>query len=313
MILDGQFLFDNQLIAGLESLIKESKEELILISPFIDLDARIKTALQTKLDSKEFKLTVVFGKNEEKYFRSIKKESLEFLMQFPCIEIRYEERLHAKFYMSDFHYMVTSMNLYDYSLAKNIEFGLLVKYSSKSLLGKVGDAANSLSDSVGDTIKQKVIGTTKSEVDPLEEFEKIIANSKLMYKTEPILVDAGGLRGLVGGKNLDGKKVVVNEFEKLFLESDSKPAVPKASIPNNETYLKESGSTLNVKHNSKSQLSKQLGIPAAKIHAHFESLGYIKDDKPTELGEQKGLKLLKGQYGNYIGYPEGMEEFKDLM
>lgn len=303
MLLDGQFLFDNQLIAGLESLIKESKEKLILISPFIDLDARIRTALLTKLDSKDFQLIVVFGKNEEKYFRSIKKDSLEFLMQFPNIEIRYEERLHAKYYESDFHFIVSSMNLYEYSLSKNIEFGLMVKHSSKSLLGKVSDAANDLTDAVGEKI------TGKTDVDPKVEFERIIQNSKLMYKTEPILVDAGGFKGIVGMKKLDGRKIVVNEFEKLLTANEAGP------IPNKTNAVQtESSSEVSAigKHVSKSQLSKQMGIPGAKIQTHFESIGYIRDDKPTELGEQKGLKLLKGQYGSYVGYPEGMEELKKL-
>lgn len=312
MLLDGHFPFENQLIAGLESLITESKEKLILISPYIDLDVRIRTALQTKLESKDFQLTVVFGKNEERYFKSIKRESLEFLMKFPNVEIRYEERLHAKFYMNDFHYMVTSLNLYDYSLAKNIEFGLLVKYSSKSLLGKVGDAANNLGDSVGEVIKEKVIGSSKSEVDPIEEFEKIVANSKLMYKTEPILIDAGGIKGLIGGKKLNGKKVVANEFEILLLENDARSASAQINVPNKENISKESAAAPNVKHISKSQLSKQLGVPAAKIEAHFENIGYIKENKPTALGELNGLKLLNGQYGPYIGYPEGMEELKKI-
>ena len=46
MNLDVQFLFDNQLISELESLIKNSKNELLLISPFIDLDRRIMDALK---------------------------------------------------------------------------------------------------------------------------------------------------------------------------------------------------------------------------------------------------------------------------
>jgi hypothetical protein len=305
MLLDGQFLFDSQLIAGLESLIKESKENLILISPYIDLSVRIRTALQTKLDNKDFKLTVVFGKNEEKYFRSIKKDSLEFLMQFPNIEIRYEERLHAKYYESDFHFIVSSMNLYDYSHAKNIEFGLIVKHTSKSLLGKVSDAANDLSDAVGEKI------TGKSDVDPIVEFERIIQNSKLMYKTEPILVDAGGLKGIVGLKKLDGKNVVVNEFEKLLSVNEATP-IPIKNNSVQKELTKDNVTSIIGKHISKSQLSKQLGIPAAKIQLHFENIGYIKDDKPTELGEQKGLKLLKGQYANYIGYPEEMEELHNI-
>ena len=83
------FLFDNQLIAALEKLIKDAKSKLVLISPFIDLDPRIKDALHEKMDNYHFELYVLFGKNDSNYLKSIKKESLDFLMQFPRIEIRY--------------------------------------------------------------------------------------------------------------------------------------------------------------------------------------------------------------------------------
>jgi hypothetical protein len=49
-----QFLFDNQLIAALENLIKNSKHRLVLISPFIDLDRRIQDALREKLSKHDF-------------------------------------------------------------------------------------------------------------------------------------------------------------------------------------------------------------------------------------------------------------------
>jgi len=44
-MIDWEFLFDNQLSASLERLIKSADKKLTLISPFIDLDERIKGAL----------------------------------------------------------------------------------------------------------------------------------------------------------------------------------------------------------------------------------------------------------------------------
>jgi len=131
---DVQFLFDNQLIAAVESLIKNSKHRLLLISPFIDLDRRIQDALRDKISKHDFELLVLFGKNEDNYYKSIKKDSLDFLKQFPNVEIRYNDRLHAKFYQNDFDYIMTSLNLYDYSLAKNIEVGITGNFASKGLI-----------------------------------------------------------------------------------------------------------------------------------------------------------------------------------
>jgi PLD-like domain len=304
MIIDGNFQFDNQLVAGLELIIKEAKEKLILVSPYIDLDARIRSALQTKLSEKDFTLIVLFGKNEENYLRSIKADSLDFLKEFPNIEIRYEERLHAKFYMNDFQYMVTSMNLYNYSLANNIEFGLVVDYASRGILGKMGDASNKLVEAGVDKVKNSVFGV-KDEVDPIEMFGSIIANSELLYKTEPVLKDADGLKSFIGMKKLAGKKILVDQLSGIT----STQKEPQVSRTPNETNT-ESRST--VKTLSKTQLAKSLGVTNNRIQEYYESLGYIQGDNITEIGISKGIKMLKGQYGPYIGYPENMEEHKKI-
>ena len=57
MTRDIDFLFDNQLIAAVEKLIKDAKKNLLLVSPFIDLDARIMDALIEKKDIKRIVLS----------------------------------------------------------------------------------------------------------------------------------------------------------------------------------------------------------------------------------------------------------------
>ena len=98
---DIVFLYDHQLVAALEKLIERADKQLLLVSPFIDLDGKLRDTLSSKLSDPAFKLFVLFGKNEENYHKSLKRNSLEFLKQFPNIEIRYNERLHAKFYKND--------------------------------------------------------------------------------------------------------------------------------------------------------------------------------------------------------------------
>ncbi len=67
MIQEVEFLFDNQLISSVEKLIRDAKKSLLLVSPFIDLDARIKDALNEKKERHDFELNVLFGKNENNY------------------------------------------------------------------------------------------------------------------------------------------------------------------------------------------------------------------------------------------------------
>ena len=159
MIQEVEFLFDNQLISSVEKLIRDAKKSLLLVSPFIDLDARIKDALNEKKERHDFELNVLFGKNENNYYKSIKKDSLAFFKQFPNVEIRYNERLHAKFYQNDSDFIMTSLNLYDYSLANNIEIGVKGSHVQKGMLWRALDATDNLLEQGIDKIKQDVFVT----------------------------------------------------------------------------------------------------------------------------------------------------------
>ena len=65
MIFDVEFLFNTELIGAVEKLIRDSRKQLLLVSPFIDLDARIMDALNEKKEKYDFELNVLFGKNED--------------------------------------------------------------------------------------------------------------------------------------------------------------------------------------------------------------------------------------------------------
>lgn len=303
-----QFLFDNQLIAALEKLIKEAKNKLFLVSPFIDLDDRIKDALREKIERHDFELLVLFGKNENNYYKSMKKDSFEFLKQFPNIEIRYNDRLHAKFYQNDFDFIMTSLNLYNYSLAKNIEVGILGKHSSKGLLGKVMDGSDAIVNQGIEKVSQDLLGMGK-EVNPIEKFQTIFKSSELKYKTAPILIDQAGIKGVFGGKKLNGKKVIHDDLSSITKEKemvmaekstfDFKQSTSSASTPTNKTL-------------SASQLSKNYGVLPLDITNLMQKLGLISGDKITEVGHLKGLKMKSYMGKDYIAYPENLEELNDL-
>lgn len=311
---DIEFLFDNQLIAAVESLIKESKQELLLVSPFIDLDKRIQDALKEKIELPNFKLQVLFGKNENNYYKSVKKDSFDFLRQFPNIEIRYNERLHAKYYKNDYNMIFTSMNLYDYSLAKNIEVGVLFNVAYKGLIGKVLTGTENLINNGIDKVRNEVLGI-KLEVDPIQKFETIFNDSTLLYKTEPVMSDKGGLLGVFGSKKMSGINVLKDELlttlSKVSITEtvQSKDEVKVNYIPTSSINTQ---SEKKVKTLSASQLSKNIGVTPAEITKLMQDMKLIQGDEITELGKDKGL-VMKNYMGNsYIAYPEDLEEFKSL-
>src|SRR5947207_8991421 len=108
------FLTGNELNTQLGNLFEYANEYLILISPYIKLHDRYASALKAKRENYDLKIIVVFGKNEDDFSKSMKQEDFNFFKDFPNIEIRYEKRLHAKYYANENSAILTSMNLYNF-------------------------------------------------------------------------------------------------------------------------------------------------------------------------------------------------------
>jgi PLD-like domain len=309
MLIEVEFLFDNQLIAAVEKLIRDAKKSLLLVSPYIDLDARIIDALNEKKEIPDFELDILFGKNENNYSKSIKKDSLELFKKFPNVEIRYNERLHAKFYQNDFEFIMTSLNLYDYSLANNIEVGVKGEYASKGILRKAVDFTGGMLIQGIDKVKHDVFGMEEG-IHPIDKFKIIFENSDLKFKTEPIIEEKSRLHALISKKKLQGFEIVVNEFDKIspVIEKKSEPAETVTTTITNTTQTV----ITQTRCISASQVGRNLKLQARDITILMEKKGYIKDDKITESGKSIGL-ILKSYMGNeYIAYPENLEEFKKV-
>ncbi len=308
MTVELEFLFDNQLIAALESLIKSAKYKLFLVSPYIDLDERIIDALKEKIGKHDFELKILFGKNENNYEKSLKRDSLAFFKTFPNVEIRYNTRLHAKYYQNDYDFILTSLNLYDYSLANNIEVGIKVNHASKGLLGKANDEINSVFSKGVDKVKEDVLGINKS-ITPMEKFKTIFDLSDLIYKTEPKVSEKSGLQGFLGSKKLDGFNVIVNKLNTDISNQTRNTNLSKEK-ENNSNNPKSSSDGRSI---SASQLSKKCGVSVKDINFLMQKSGLINGDRITDLGQSKGL-VIKSYMGNdYVAYPEDLAELKEFM
>lgn len=302
-------MFDNQLIAAVENLIRGAKKHLLLVSPFIDLDPRIKDALIEKKSNSNFVLDVLFGKNENNLYKSIKKDSIDFLKQFPNIEIRYNDRLHAKFYQNDYEFIMTSMNLYNYSLANNIEVGIKSKYASKGVFGKVMNVAEGIVSQSVDKINEGILGM-EIGIHPVEKFKLIFDNSTLKYKTEPVYTEKTGLSKLFGKKKLEAYEVLEDQFAEQSnnIEQNEQPIEIKTTtiITTSQTVITE------IRCISASQIARTLGCQAKEISSFMEDKGLIRNDKITEAGKLKGLIMKKYMGIDYVAYPVTLEELKEL-
>lgn len=114
-----------------EIIIRGAETKLLLVSPYIRLHHRTADALKSLKSRPEVRVTVCFGKADGVYAKSFHPDALALLKELPNVRIVYEERLHAKFYGNDDASLLTSMNLYDFSIDNNIEVGVVADHTSR--------------------------------------------------------------------------------------------------------------------------------------------------------------------------------------
>lgn len=113
----------------LEELIKDAKDRVILISPFLRLNDRIKELLVDK-DRLKIDVRIVYGKSE------LQPAEIEWLRTLPYVRTSFCKNLHAKCYLSEELCIITSLNLYEFSQVNNNEMGILVRRSEDAQLYK---------------------------------------------------------------------------------------------------------------------------------------------------------------------------------
>jgi phosphatidylserine/phosphatidylglycerophosphate/cardiolipin synthase-like enzyme len=115
----AKFLNTRKAVSEIEDLIKNAGERLILVSPYLKLSKDFKELL-TYRNSKDKVTTVIFGKQE------LNPDEMKFLQGLRFVVLKYNEDLHAKCYVNDDKMVITSLNLYAFSMANNKEMGVLI-------------------------------------------------------------------------------------------------------------------------------------------------------------------------------------------
>ena len=113
----------------LEELIKGASDRLILISPFLKLNDRMKELLADK-NRLKIDVRIVYGKSE------LQPQEIEWLRSLTYIRTSFCKNLHAKCYMNEEMCIITSLNLYEFSQVNNNEMGILIQRSEDGQLYK---------------------------------------------------------------------------------------------------------------------------------------------------------------------------------
>ena len=104
----------------LEEMIKGARDRLILISPFLRLNDRIKELLADK-NRLKIDVRIVYGKSE------LQPQEIDWLRELTYIRTSFCKNLHAKCYMNEEMCIITSLNLYEFSQVNNNEMGVLLR------------------------------------------------------------------------------------------------------------------------------------------------------------------------------------------
>jgi phosphatidylserine/phosphatidylglycerophosphate/cardiolipin synthase-like enzyme len=153
----AKFLTTSGITYHLEGLVKGAKEKLILISPFLKVNERLRQILDDK-DREKIDIRVVYGKNE------LQPEENNWLKSKASIRSSFCKNLHAKCFLNESEALITSMNLYEFSQVNNEEMGILVaKAENPPLYASVYEEAMRLIR-ISDEVRVTVEKITPAEV-----------------------------------------------------------------------------------------------------------------------------------------------------
>ena len=115
----AKFLNSSGTTYHLEELIKNASDRLIIISPYLKLNDRIKELLEDR-NRLKIDIRIVYGKND------LQPEEINWLKNLTFIRTSFCKNLHAKCYLNENECIITSLNLYEFSQVNNNEMGVLI-------------------------------------------------------------------------------------------------------------------------------------------------------------------------------------------
>jgi phosphatidylserine/phosphatidylglycerophosphate/cardiolipin synthase-like enzyme len=122
----------------LQLIINQAQSTLVLISPYLKINERLRQSLADK-DRMKIDIRIVYGKSE------LEADQVNWLKDLKSVRVSFCKNLHAKCYLNEEEAILTSMNLYEFSQVNNEEMGIHVsKNDDPELYKNIHDAAQRL-------------------------------------------------------------------------------------------------------------------------------------------------------------------------
>jgi len=142
----------------LEDIIRNAKNELVLISPFLQISKTLLERLKDA-DRQNVKIILIYGKDE------LKPDEKSKLQQLANVSLYFSKDLHAKCYYNEESMVITSMNMYEFSENTNREMGVLIraKDDEKVYNEAVKEAKSILDSAAKDSLIRNIFGRVVKE------------------------------------------------------------------------------------------------------------------------------------------------------
>jgi hypothetical protein len=220
----------------LEEIIRLARDRLVLITPVLKLNERVKELLEDK-HQRKIEVHLAYEKNE------LHPEEVNWLRALSYIRTSFCRNLHAKCYLNEQFCIVSSLNLHELSHAKSNEIGVLVsKDGDEELFQTLSEEADRIiriSDEVRMTVEKVRRMSEENAPDAVEEQDgggKLSTSrlaKKLGLKTQELtnhLVHLGAIEISEGrkqitplGRRLGGELRVSARFGPYFLWPEALP------------------------------------------------------------------------------------------
>jgi phosphatidylserine/phosphatidylglycerophosphate/cardiolipin synthase-like enzyme len=156
----AKFLDTTGVSHELAQIIKNAKERLIIISPYLQISDKFRELLSDQ-DTLKIDIRIIYGKSELQPQENNWLKSLKYVRTSIC------KNLHAKCYLNEKTALISSMNFYEFSQLNNNEMGIVVnKSEDEQLYNDIYEEAKRLIR-ISDEIK-----VTIEKIIPKEELAK---------------------------------------------------------------------------------------------------------------------------------------------
>ena len=116
----ARFLTTSGVNYVIEEIIKIARERVVLVSPYLQFNERIRELLGDGYRP-DVEIQIVYGKRE------LDAPERQWLNSVPHIRTRFCQNLHAKCYLNENMCVITSLNLHLFSQQNNNEMGVMIK------------------------------------------------------------------------------------------------------------------------------------------------------------------------------------------